>query len=154
MIRKLVLVLSLVALVGVVAGCGSSPKVVTKAQYQKELQRIGSELTALGSELGRSIDIATFNGNVDKFKDGLEKAAKELKQLKPPANVETTNKRLADSFKELADQLDAVKEARRKSIFKARDALGVVGRSRAIRDGRAAVQELKKKGYEVGELGL
>ena len=94
MIRKLVLVLSLVVLVGTVAGCGSSPKVVTKAQYQKELQRLGSNLTALGSELGRSIDIATFNSNVGKFQDGLDQAAKDLKHLKPPANVEATNKRL------------------------------------------------------------
>jgi hypothetical protein len=152
--RTIVLTLSLVALVGVVAGCGSSPKVVTKAQYQKELQRTGTELTALGSELGRSIDISTFNGNVDKFKDGLDKAAKDLKQLKPPANVEAANKRLADSFRELAKQLDAVKEARRKSIFKARDALGKVGRSKAITDGRSAIKELQSKGYEVGALAL
>jgi hypothetical protein len=150
----IVVMLSLVGLVGVVAGCGSSPKVVTKAQYQKELQQTGTELTALGSELGKSIDIATFNGNVDKFKDGLDKAAKDLKKLKPPANVEAANKRLGDSFHELSKQLDAVKEARRQSIFKARDALGVVGRSKAIKDGRAAIQELKSKGYSVGELGL
>ena len=154
MIRKLVLVLSLVVLVGTVAGCGSSPKVVTKAQYQKELQRLGSNLTALGSELGRSIDIATFNSNVSKFQEGLDQAAKDLKHLKPPANVEATNKRLANAFSELSKGLEAVKEARRKSIFKARDALGVVGRSAAIKDGRAAVQDLKSKGYEVGELGL
>jgi hypothetical protein len=152
--RIIVLMLSLVALVAVVAGCGSKPKVVTKAQYQKELQRTGTELTALGSELGKSIDVATFNGNVDKFKDGLDKASKDLKKLKPPANVEAANKRLADSFRELSKQLDAVKEARRQSIFKARDALGVVGRSKAIKDGRAAIQELKSKGYSVGELGL
>ena len=136
MIRKLVLVLSLVVLVGTVAGCGSSPKVVTKAQYQKELQRLGSNL------------------NVGKFQDGLDQAAKDLKHLKPPANVEATNKRLANAFSELSKGLEAVKEARRKSIFKARDALGVVGRSAAIKDGRAAVQDLKSKGYEVGELGL
>src|SRR4051794_20003956 len=83
--------LFVLALVLVVFGCGSSPKVVTKAQYQSELQRLGQDLTDAGSELGRSIDIATFNGNVDKLRDHLHTAADDLRHLKPPADVESAN---------------------------------------------------------------
>jgi hypothetical protein len=155
MLRASLHVLALCAILLAGAGCGDSPaREVTKAEYQKEIQRVGTDLTRLGSELGRSIDIATFNQNVQHFQDGLDEAADDLHGLKPPPDVRDANDRLSSSFEELSDQLEAVKEARRKSILKARDALGKVGRSASIRDGRAAVRELKRKGYDVGQLGL
>jgi hypothetical protein len=137
----------------VLAGCGSSPKVVTKAQYQTDLQRLGQDLTDAGSELGRSIDIATFNGNVDNLRDHLHDAADELHGLKPPADVQSANKKLADALDDFADQLDAVKEARRESIVKARDALLKVSKSEAVGNARAAARELKRKGYDIGQFG-
>jgi len=137
-----------------VTACGSKPRQVSKAQYQQDLNRLGTTLTAAGSELGRSIDIATFNQNVDKFRAALDKAAHELDGLKPPENVRADNKRLAQSFRALAKELGPVKEARRQSIIKAREALFKVTRSTAIRDGRAAIRDIKKKGYDVGPLSL
>jgi hypothetical protein len=137
-----------------VAGCGSSPREVTKAQYQEELTRLGTNLTKLGSEVGRSIDIATFNQNIKDLQDGLDDAAHDLDGLDPPANVRNANERLANAFSEFSDRLEAVKEARRQSIFKARDELRRVSRSEAIREGRVAVRELKRKGYDVQQLTL
>jgi hypothetical protein len=137
-----------------VAGCGSSPREVTKAQYQEELTRLGTNLTKLGSEVGRSIDIATFNQNIKDLQDGLDDAAHDLDGLDPPANVRNANERLANAFSEFSDRLEAVKEARRQSIFKARDELRSVSRSEAIREGRVAVRELKRKGYDVQQLTL
>ncbi|CAN5130105.1 hypothetical protein BH18ACT12_BH18ACT12_11590 [soil metagenome] len=143
----------LLALAVGLAGCGSSPREVTKAQYKKELERIGKVASDAGSELGRAIDIATFNGNVDKFQDTLRDAGGDLDGLKPPQNVRDVNERLADSFRDFADELEPVKEARRKSIFKARDALGKVARSDGVKNARAAIRELKRKGYDVQVLG-
>jgi hypothetical protein len=137
-----------------VAGCGSSPREVTKAQYQEELTRLGTNLTNLGSEVGRSIDIATFNQNIKDLQDGLDDAAHDLDGLDPPTNVRNANERLANAFSEFSDRLEAVKEARRQSIFKARDELRRVSRSEAIREGRVAVRELKRKGYDVQQLTL
>jgi hypothetical protein len=137
-----------------VAGCGSSPREVTKAQYQEELTRLGTNLTKLGSEVGRSIDIATFNQNIKDLQDGLDDAAHDLDGLDPPANVRNANERLANAFSEFSDRLEAVKEARRQSIFKARDELRRVSRSEAIREGRVAVRELERKGYDVQQLTL
>jgi hypothetical protein len=137
-----------------VAGCGSSPREVTKAQYQEELTRLGTNLTNLGSEVGRSIDIATFNQNIKDLQDGLDDAAHDLDGLDPPTNVRNANERLANAFSEFSDGLEAVKEARRQSIFKARDELRRVSRSEAIREGRAAVRELKREGYDVQQLTL
>jgi hypothetical protein len=137
----------------VVAGCGSSPKAVTKAQYQSDLQRLGQDLTDAGSQLGQSIDIATFNGNVDNLRDHLHDAAHELHGLKPPSDVQSANDKLADALDDFAGQLEAVKEARRQSIVKARDALLKVSKSPAVRDARQATRELKQKGYDVGQFG-
>jgi hypothetical protein len=148
---RLVTVCLLATLVAL-AGCGSSTREVTKAEYQKELDRIGKVAADAGSELGRSIDIATFNGNVDKFQDTLRDAAGDLDGLEPPPNVRDVNDRLADSFRDFADELEPVKEARRKSIFKARDALAKVAASDAVKEARAAIGELKRKGYDTGAL--
>jgi hypothetical protein len=149
--RACVLAVALLAVVA--AGCGSSPEVVTKAKYERELKRLGDDLTNAGSELGRSIDIATFNANVDNLHEHLEDAADDLHGLKPPPNVRAANDRLADALDQFADLLDEVKEARRQSIVKARQALIRVSRSPAVRQARAATRELKRKGYDIGEFG-
>jgi hypothetical protein len=152
MARTPVLILCLLAFAAGVAGCGSEPRDVTKAQYQKELERVGKEASDAGSELGRSIDIATFNANVDKFQETLHDVADDLEGLRPPANVRDVNARFADALNGFADELEPVKEARRESIIKARDALGKVGRSNPVKDARAAIRELKQKGYDVPSL--
>ena len=97
--------LCLAALLVVLAGCGSSPKTVTKAEYQTEIQTVGADLTAAGSQLGKSIDIATFNESVDNFQTHLRDASKKLNGLKPPADTQDVNKLLAGSFHDLADEL-------------------------------------------------
>jgi hypothetical protein len=144
--------LCLAALLVVLAGCGSSPKTVTKAEYQTEIQTVGADLTAAGSQLGKSIDIATFNESVDNFQTHLRDASKTLNGLKPPADTQDVNKLLASSFHDLADELEPVKEARRESIVKAREALAKVLKSQAVKDGRTARKELQKLGYDTSQL--
>jgi len=145
--------LFVLALLLLLAGCGSSPKTVTKAEYQRELQRLGQDLTDAGSQLGQSIDIATFTQNVDNLHDHLRDAADELRGMKPPADVQDANRRLADALDDFADQLDSVKDARRESIVRARAALLRVSKSKGVREARAATRELKRKGYEIGQFG-
>ena len=141
--------LSLAALLVVVAGCGSSPKTVTKAQYQAQLAKSGQAITIAGQQLGKVITIADFNGAVSDLQKALRDGEKSLKGLQPPANARAANKRLAQAFGDLADALEAVKEARRVSIVKAREALAKLGGSAAIKDGRAAIRKLNQLGYAV-----
>lgn len=151
-LRSFILCLAalVVALAG--AGCGST-KVVSKAEYQLTLQRLGRDLTTDGQQLGRSIDISSFNQAVDNFQKGLRKAAGELDGLKPPKAARAANKQLARAFREFADVMEPVKDARRRSIVEARKALAQVGISSAVRDGRNAITQLKQLGYVTGELG-
>jgi major membrane immunogen (membrane-anchored lipoprotein) len=143
-------VLSLAALLVALAGCGgSSPKTVTKAEYQAQLTKSGQAVTIAGQQVGKVITIAEFNGAVSELQQALRDGAKNLGALQPPANARAANKQLVQAFDELADALDAVKEARRVSIVKARDALGKLGQSAAIKNGRAAIEKLNKLGYAV-----
>jgi hypothetical protein len=149
--RSFVLALALVALV--LAGCGSSPKQVNKRQYEQHLQRLGDDLVYSGSQIGQHLDIATFNQDISNFQDELHAASKDLKGVEPPANAQDLNKRLAASFDDLADELEPVKDARRKSIVQAGKAFSVARTSAAAKAGRAAVKQLRRRGYDVGQMG-
>ena len=150
MIAARMFALSLAALLLALAGCGSSPKTVTKAQYQARLAKSGQAITDAGQQLGKSITIPAFNGAVTDLQKALRDGEKTLKGLQPPANARAANERLAQAFGALADALEPVKEARRVSIVKARQALGQLGKSAAIKDGRAAISELNRLGYATG----
>jgi hypothetical protein len=141
--------LSLAAILVTLAGCGSNPKAVTKAQYQTQLAKSGQAVTIAGQQLGKVITIAGFNGAVSDLQTALRDGEKNLRGLQPPANARAANKRLAQAFGDLADALEAVKEARRVSIVKAREALAKLGGSAAIKNGRAAIVELNRLGYAV-----
>ena len=147
---------SLLALVCVVAlgttGCGSKPKPVTKAQYEQQLQRLGDDLVRTGSQIGQRLDISSFNEDISTFQDHLREAAKELKGVQPPPDARAPNERLANGFDDLADALDAVKDARRESLPQAGKAFAVARRSEPARQGRIAVGQLRRRGYAVGQM--
>ena len=139
--------LSVVALLLALAGCGSSPKPVTKAQYQTQLGKAGQAVTLAGQQVGKVITTAEFNDAVTDLQKALRDGAKTLNGLEPPANARAANKKLAKAFDDLADALEKVKEARRVSIVKARQAIVELGKTDAIKDGRAAILELNNLGY-------
>ena len=147
MIPTRLFAVSLVALLMALAGCGSSPKTVTKAQYQSHLAKTSQAVTLAGQQLGKVITIAEFDGAVTDLQKALRDGEKELKGLRPPANAQAANEQLAQAFGDLADALEKVKEARRVSIVKARQALGELDQTYAINQGRAAIKELNKLGY-------
>jgi hypothetical protein len=139
--------LSLAALLLTLAGCGSNPKAVTKEQYQTQLAQAGQAVTVAGQQVGKVITIAGFNSAVTDLQKALRDGEKTLNGLEPPANARAANKKLANAFGDLADALENVKEARRVSIVKARQALAELGKTDAIKQGRAAIQELNNLGY-------
>jgi hypothetical protein len=134
------------------AGCGSKPKPVTRAQYEQKLQRLGANLVRSGSEVGQRLDIASFNEDVATLQDNLKSASKELNGVQPPVDAQGPNERLADAFHDLADALEPVKDARRKSLPEAAKAFSVANHGPAARQGRAAVRQLQRRGYDVGQM--
>ena len=73
--------LSLAVLLVALAGCGSSPKTVTKAQYQTELAKTGQAVTVAGQQVGKVITIAEFNGAVSDLQKALRDGEKTLNGL-------------------------------------------------------------------------
>jgi hypothetical protein len=134
------------------AGCGSTPKPVTKAQYEQRLQQLGADLVKTGSQVGQRFDISSFNEDIATFQDQLKTASKQLKGVKPPVDAQGPNERLADAFHDLADALEPVKDARRKSLPEGVKAYNTVRLGPAARQGRAAVRELRRHGYDVGQM--
>lgn len=133
-------------------GCGSTPKPVTKAQYEQQLQTLGADLVKAGSQVGQHLDISSFNQDIANLQDQLKTASKELKGVKPPADARAPNDLLASAFHDLANELEPVKDARRESLPHGAAAFSVAEHGPAARQGRRAVKQLQQRGYDVGQM--
>ena len=149
MTRTLALTLALVALL--LAGCGGkSEQSVTKQQYEQRLDRIGNDLYKAANALGQSTATQIFNDGIGQLQDVLDDAADELDGVQPPgAAAQHANDRLVSAYRDLADEFDKVKDARRESFPRAVTALQAVQRSEAARATIRAANDLRKLGFEI-----
>jgi len=136
----------------VATGCGSKPKQVTKAQYEQKVQQLGADLVRAGSQVGQHLDISSFNEDISNLQNELRDASKQLKGVKPPPNAQGPNEQLASGLHDLADELEPVKDARRKSLPEGARAFRTALVSAPARQGRQAVRQLKRRGYDVGQM--
>jgi hypothetical protein len=137
--------LSLTVFLLALAGCGSGHRTVTKAEYEVQLAASSQAIRVAGQELGKSRTVADLSGGVSGFQKALRDGQKRLNRLEPPANARTANNHLAHAFGDLADALETVKSA--DTMVKAQRDLGLIGSSTAIKEGQAAIAELKRLGY-------
>jgi hypothetical protein len=147
---SLLLVVCAVALIA--TGCGSTPKPVSKAEYEQKVQQLGTDLVQAGSQIGQHLDISTFNEDIQNLQSQLRDASKQLKGVKPPPNAQAPNEQLASGLHDLADELEPVKDARRKSLPEGARAFRTALLSQPARQGRQAVRQLKRRGYDVGQM--
>jgi hypothetical protein len=142
--------LIVVALACVLAGCGSTPRHVTKAQYEQQLQAIGKDLYTAANHLGQSTAIGPFNQNVQALQDTIDDSAHDLGGLRPPGDAaQAANKRLVDAYHDLSDEFEKVKDARRESYPKAIAALVAVQSSAPAKASIQAADDLRKLGFQV-----
>jgi hypothetical protein len=88
-------------------------------------------------------------GKVDEARRKLEKAAGDIAALKPPANAEADNKKIAGTLRRFAEILGRVKQAAEKgSRRQIQELFGEI--QKVGREGQAASNDLKKKGYDIG----
>jgi hypothetical protein len=140
------------ALVLAVTGCGGGGR-LSKAEYEQKLQQGGRELaTALG-ELSSSRSKNEFKKGVDDVEKALNDVADELDGVTPPQDVEGANQRVVDGFRQLARDFEAVKAATEKGPDAARQAGRAITTGAASRKANQAIQEIKRRGYDVGQLG-
>jgi hypothetical protein len=137
----------------VVAGCGSSSGgQLSKAEYQKHLRTDGDEITKAFKPLTQqpsSLDqlASELGTGVSK----LRSAADDLDGLKPPKNVAKDNAKLAGGLRELARELDSLKNAaQKKDPQLVGKTLNDLRKSHGLIDARQATDDLRKKGYTLG----
>ena len=133
------------------AGCGGkSEQDVTKKQYEQRIDKIGLNLYDAANELGQSTAIQAFNDGIGNLQDVLDDGADELDGLRPPgAAAQAANDRLVDAYRDLADEFDKVKDARRESFPRALRALQDVQKSPPARQTISAAADLRKLGFKV-----
>ena len=118
------------------------------------MSSIGTDLqqASSGVDLTDTKDLDKVADAVATFKTKLESAADQVDDLNPPADAEEETGKIADALHAFADEFGKMEKAARKGdlgdLQKAQQAV--------ISEGTAAqqaAQDLKNKGYNIGELG-
>ncbi len=123
---------------------------MTKAQYEQQLQQIGNNLYNAANALGQSTATGVFNQNVQKLQDTINDSADSLEAMRPPGlEAQAANDDLIRAYRDLADEFDKVKDARRGSYPKAIAALKDLQRSEPANASIRAAQRLRKLGFTV-----
>jgi hypothetical protein len=140
------------ATVLVLAGCGGGGQ-LSKAQYEQRLQKNGHELAAALGVLSRTSSKTEFLNGVAGVEKALNDVADDLDGVTPPSDVQGANDRLVAAFRKLADDFKQVEAAADKGPDAARQKGRQVTSGPASRQANQAIQEIKRRGYDVGELG-
>jgi predicted nucleic acid-binding Zn-ribbon protein len=150
---------SIVLLIAVVsafaAGCGGDGGRLSKAEYEQELQAIGTELrtasAALG-DLGQTTDLDKLADQVAVFRDRLDDAANKLDDLNPPEEVEEETQTIADALHAFADTFGEMEDAARDGDLAAlQSAQAEIAQESA--EAERAAASLQQKGYDIGDIG-
>jgi hypothetical protein len=151
--RFAVLVLALASLGVVAAGCGST----SKADYQKQMQALGKELSTSFSNLGNAkpTDAGGSAALFNEVADALDTAGNKLGDIDPPSDVSDAHQKLvdgaheaADEFRDLANKLQSAKPSDLPQLMTQLNPSKLVGFQKM----QQAVAELKAKGYDLGSL--
>ena len=146
------ILLALLVAVGLVVGCGGSSDRLSKSAYEAKLQKIGGELKNSFSNFDASKGTGSLEAQFGQAQTKLDKAAGELKQLKPPKDAEADTAKLADGLSGLARQFASLKQAVASSNFAQVQKIGnEVRTSPSTAAAREAELDLQKKGYKIGE---
>jgi chemotaxis methyl-accepting protein methylase len=137
------------------AGCGGGSDRLSKSDYEKQVQAIGSDLrTSLSGFNSNSQDLGALETKVGQAQVKLQSAAGKLKALKAPSDAADDNTKLANALSSLAAVFNNLKQAlAAKDISKIQQTAKDFQSSPAAKDVQTATQDLKKKGYDIGVLG-
>jgi hypothetical protein len=138
------------ALVLVAAACGGGggPKPLTKAEYVKQMQKIGRSLSNSLNSLGTATaSTKTAAAALVKVQEDLRNAADQLDKIKPPDDIKDEHARLATGVRDFADEMDPlVKKLQGGNIA----ALSSLTTLKGVSEIQAASTAITKKGYKIG----
>jgi hypothetical protein len=135
-------------------GGGGGGDRLSKSEYEQKMASIGADLqeASSGVDLTNTKDLDKVADTVAAFKSRLETAAIQVDDLNPPADAEEDTNKIADALHAFADEFGKMEKAARKGdlgdLQKAQEAVISEGT-----EAQKAAQDLKDKGYNIGELG-
>jgi hypothetical protein len=139
------------------AGCGGGSgggARLSKGEYEQKMSSIGGDLQAASSgiDLTNTKDLDKVADAVAAFKVKLEDAADKIDDLNPPGNAEEETGKIAGALHAFAGEFGKMEKAARKGnlndLQRAQQAVVTEGA-----EAQKAAQDLKDKGYNIGELG-
>jgi hypothetical protein len=148
-----------VAIAIAAAGCGGGGgdgggDRLSKSEFESKMSSIGADLqqASSGIDLSNTKDLDKVADAVAAFKKKLESAADQVDDLNPPADADEETGKIADALHAFADEFGKMEKAARKGdlgdLQKAQQAVITEGAA-----AQKAAQDLKNKGYNIGELG-
>jgi hypothetical protein len=153
-----VIVAALVVLLGAAAcgggGSGGGGDRLSKSEYEEQMRSIGADLQEASSnvDISSTTDLDKVADTVADFQDDLETAANNVDDLNPPEDAETETDKIADALHAFADEFGKMEKAARD-----RDTAALKDAQQAVisegTDAQQAANDLKAKGYDIGELG-
>lgn len=155
--RAAALVLVLLVALGA-AGCGGGggSDQLSKSEYESKIKSVGTDLqnSFKTFDTSNSKDLGSLESKVAAAQKKLEGASGELKGLKPPDDAAAANTKLANAMSGLAREFNNLKQALASGdLSKVQQTANQFRNSPAAADARAATEDLKKKGYDIGVLG-
>jgi hypothetical protein len=142
----------LAAIVLALAGCGGGGR-LSKSQYEQKLHSAGNELTGAVQQLAKARSKDEFKQDVGDVQHALDSAADTLDGVTPPQDAESANSRLVHGLHGLSQDFEKVKSAADDGIDAATRKAQQITTGGASREAQQAIEELRRRGYNVGQLG-
>ncbi len=152
---------AVVAVALAAAGCGGGGKggsggtQLSKNQYEAKIQKDGQAITDVFKPLSTPpSSLKQLASSIKKGQDKLRAVAGDLDSAKPPDDVAADNDKLVAGLRKLADQLEPLRKGAADGDVKEvqRAVTGIQG-SKTLQSAQEATADMKKKGYDIGELG-
>ena len=144
----IVLLGGMLALLAAGCGGGGGPKPLDKADYVKQMQAIGRNLsTSLNALSASSSTPKKAAAALTKVQGQLNDAADKIDSITPPTDIAKPHKQLADAVREFASELTPlIKKVDGGNI----SALATLTSLKGVSDIAAASNAIAKKGYKIG----
>ena len=142
------------AVVVVAAGCGGGSSRLSKSDYEQKLKTEASTLRSqfAGLNLSQVSNLKILSDKLGTVRDRIEKAASDIEGLKPPQDAVTDNNKIADTLHKFAKVFGEMQDAAKKN--QPAKVRSLVARLQAAaQEGSSATQDLKAKGYDIGQFG-
>jgi hypothetical protein len=138
------------------AGCGGSGNgQMSKADYEAKIQADGQAVQdAVNQITSNPTSMAALAKQVDAAQVQAKKAADDLDATNPPTEVAADNDALVTALRSIDAELKKLAQAAKdQNPLAAQQAAAAIRSSPEVIAGKAAIKDMKKKGYAVGVLG-